>query len=148
MLKVQLLDERAKLPTVAHAGEDLGYDIYALEYTELIPGRVTKVRTGIAAIYEAVGEFHDRYGLLVRDRSSMASDGVVVSGGVIDFGYTGEIIVFLTDTLSRGYTYGVTAGAKIAQLIPMKVYTGTGVEQVASLGTSDRGDKGFGSSGI
>ena len=38
-LIVKLLDESAKAPTVAHPGEDIGYDLYAnLDHT-LIPGR-------------------------------------------------------------------------------------------------------------
>ena len=32
-LSVKLLDGSAKLPTVAHPGEDIGYDLYASQFT-------------------------------------------------------------------------------------------------------------------
>lgn len=96
MLKVKKLDPRAVLPSVAFAGEDIGYDIFALEDTVLKYGQVTKVRTGIAA-QVAPDNYKIKFGLLIRDRSSMASKGIVTSGGVIDFGYTGEIVVLMTN---------------------------------------------------
>jgi len=37
MLKVKLLEEEAKAPTVAHAGEDLAYDLYALTDQASLP---------------------------------------------------------------------------------------------------------------
>lgn len=48
MLKVKLLHPDAKLPTVAHPGSDLGYDLYAIEDVTLYPGKPVKVRTGVA----------------------------------------------------------------------------------------------------
>lgn len=156
MLQVKLLDPRAKAPTVAHPGEDLAYDLYALEDTVLLPGQVTKVRTGVA-----LAAFHFPYespagmGLLIRDRSSMASKGIVTSGGVIDAGYRGEIIVLMTnhgDTVSEDenrnlhWGYRIKAGDKIAQAIPTPVLTGQ-VSVVDTLPEASRGDKGFGSSG-
>ena len=48
MLRVKRLDHGARLPSVAHPGEDLGYDLFALQDVALIPGSVVKVRTGIA----------------------------------------------------------------------------------------------------
>src|SRR5262249_48641092 len=75
MLKILKLDQRAITPTVANAGEDLGFDIYALEDT-LLPSNVpVKVRTGIAVHFEKPGLPQEKFGLLVRDRSSMASKG-------------------------------------------------------------------------
>lgn len=139
MLKVKKLDERAIVPTVSNPGEDLGYDLYALENTFISQGTPTKVRTGIAAHYEG-------HGLLIRDRSSMASKGIVVSGGVVDAGYRGEIVVLLTDRLgAEGYV--VKAGDKIAQMIPLPVKTHGDIVVVDELPTSSRGDRGFGSSG-
>jgi dUTP pyrophosphatase len=176
MLKVKRLDPRATVPTVAHPGEDLAYDVYALEDTILEPGKVTKVRTGVAV--EALNsrmrfETYEPMGLLIRDRSSVAAQGIIVSGGVIDAGYRGEIVVMLTNNnrvkqrvnVSGGSSpvdydsvfslsledvdsqlYIVKAGAKIAQMIPVPVLTGL-VEVVDELSTASRGERGFGSSG-
>jgi dUTP pyrophosphatase len=143
MLRVKLLEEGARLPVVAHPGEDLGYDLFALEATTLAPGATVKVRTGIAveARHPATGV---PLGLLVRDRSSMAARGIATTAGVIDAGYRGEILVLMTNLTDA--TVELKAGEKIAQMIPVPVLTGA-VEQVVSLEDSARSEKGFGSSG-
>ena len=48
MLRVKRLAEGARLPVVAHPGEDLGYDLFALEGTRLGARETVRVRTGIA----------------------------------------------------------------------------------------------------
>ena len=146
MLKVLKLDQRATTPTVANAGEDLGFDVYALEDTILLPNTPMRVRTGIAVHYEKPDSPEDKFGLLVRDRSSMASKGVIASGGVIDSGYRGELLVLLTSYGSEN-SFSIKAGDKIAQLIPLPVLTGAGVVETSSLSTSSRGEGGFGSTG-
>lgn len=143
MLRVKRLETAARLPTVAHPGEDLGYDVFALETTLLAPRATVKVRTGIAveARDPATGA---PLGLLVRDRSSMAARGLATTGGVIDAGYRGEILILMTnlgDALVE-----LLAGDKIAQMIPVHVLTGP-VEDVENLEDSARSAKGFGSSG-
>lgn len=154
MLKVKKLDPKAVLPTVAHPGEDLAYDLHALENTMLEPGRVVRVRTGIAAqAYSSRGHLvHGTpLGLLIRDRSSMAAKGITTIGGVIDHGYTGEIMVLMTlvaptCTYLEENGYIISAGDKIAQMIPIPILTGS-VLEVSELEQSARGDKGFGSTG-
>jgi dUTP pyrophosphatase len=143
MLRVKLLEENARLPVVAHPGEDLGYDLFALEGALLAPRTTIKVRTGIAveARHPATGA---ALGLLVRDRSSMASRGIATTGGVIDAGYRGEILVLMTNL--GDIAVQLKAGEKIAQMIPVPVLTGA-VEEVENLEDSARAEKGFGSSG-
>lgn len=83
---------------MAHAGEDLGFDIYALEDTFLERGKPTLVKTGVAAVYVSDDEGHSpqQFGLEVRDRSSMsAKNGIEVMAGIIDAGYRGELGVVL-----------------------------------------------------
>ena len=144
-MRVKLLDPRAKVPTVEHPGSDLGYDLYALERTVLRTGYVMKVRTGIAV------EFDPLYGAIIKDRSSIAIQGITVSAGVIDSGYRGEIVVLLTYHGAYDYPYDsaiIDAGDKIAQFIPQKVYAFQDkFPVVEEFEESDRGDKGFGSSG-
>ena len=48
MLRVKLLTAAAKAPTVAHPGEDLGYDIYSAETVTLEARGHAIVSTGIA----------------------------------------------------------------------------------------------------
>lgn len=152
-LDVKLLVPGAKAPVCSRPGEDLGYDIFALEDITLHTGIVTKVRTGVAVAGNVGNEFagDDPCGFIIKDRSSMASKGITVSGGVIDSGYRGEIVVLLTK--SYGTVYGemdtsvnIKAGDKIAQLVPVPVLTGE-VIVVDELTMASRGDLGFGSSG-
>ena len=143
MLRVKLLEEGARLPVVAHPGEDLGYDLFALEAATLAPRATVKVRTGIAveARHPATGA---PLGLLVRDRSSMAARGIATTAGVIDAGYRGEILVLMTNL--GEIAIELKAGEKIAQMIPVPVLTGD-VKAVENLEDSARAEKGFGSSG-
>ncbi len=143
MLRVKLLEQSARLPVVAHPGEDLGYDLFALEAAVLAPRATKKVRTGIAVEARHPGTGAP-LGLLVRDRSSMAARGVATTGGVIDAGYRGEILVLMTNLGEAGIE--LKAGEKIAQMIPVPVLTGA-VEEVEDLEDSARAGRGFGSSG-
>ena len=143
MLRVKLLEQDAHLPVVAHPGEDLGYDIFALEDTVLWAHATVRVRTGIA-VEARHPETGTALGLLVRDRSSMAARGIATTGGVIDAGYRGEILVLMTNLGDTAVE--LKAGEKIAQMIPVPVLTGL-VEQVGTLEESARAEKGFGSSG-
>lgn len=143
MLRVKLLAPAARLPVVAHPGEDLGYDVFALDSVTLEPRATVRVRTGIAveARHPHSGE---PLGLLVRDRSSVASRGIATTAGVIDSGYRGEVLILMTNLGQQPQQ--LNAGDKIAQMIPVPILTGT-VEQTNSLEDSARTHKGFGSSG-
>lgn len=141
MLKVKLLTPAAKPPTIAHPGEDLGYDIYAAE-TVVIPARSHHiVRTGISIEVAIDGR---PAGALLRDKSSMAARRLALTGGVIDAGYRGEIRVLMENL--GDVPVEIRAGDKIANLIPYPVLT-VGVEVVQDLSESQRMAGGFGSSG-
>ncbi len=142
VLRVKLLNSSAKAPTIAHPGEDLGYDIYSAE-TLTIPARGhVVVPTGIAI--ELLDPHGKPMGALLRDRSSMAARRLVLTAGVIDAGYRGEVRV-LMENLGDSPAE-IHAGDKIANLIPYPVLTGD-VEVVDDLAHSKRKAGGFGSSG-
>lgn len=187
-LKVKILNPLATAPTIAHPGEDLAYDVYALRiqgqptkddgtpvtWNPPAPGMPTRldmngrtvvpirieagrplvVSTGIAVSFvensgisvdgKDVPADSQKFGLLIRDRSSLASKGIFITGGVIDAGYRGEIKIVLN--LSTGSYQDLWPGDKIAQLIPMPLYADTVVE-VPTLDESSRKEDGFGSTG-
>lgn len=143
MLRVKLLEAGARAPVVAHPGEDLGYDVFALEGAVLGPRATVRLRTGIA-VEARHPETGAALGLLVRDRSSMAARGVATTAGVIDAGYRGEILILMTNLGETAVE--LKAGEKIAQMIPVPVLTGF-VQEVKTLEVSARAEKGFGSSG-
>jgi dUTP pyrophosphatase len=142
MLKVKLLRPGAKAPTIAHPGEDLGYDIYAAE-SVAIPARAHAVVPTAIAI-ELRGPSGEPLGALLRDKSSMAARRLTVTGGVIDAGYRGEIKVLIENLAETAAE--IHAGDKLANLIPYPVLT-TPVEVVEELAESSRNAGGFGSSG-
>ena len=142
MLRVQLLSPTAKSPTVAHPGEDLGYDLYASESVTLAPRGNAQVPTGIAI--ECTAPSGQPMGCLLRDRSSLASKRIGLLAGVIDAGYRGEIKVVIENFGDQPYTIHV--GDKIANMIPVPVLTGK-IEVVEDLAESKRMAGGFGSSG-
>src|SRR3984885_14381562 len=142
-LTVKLLDGSAKVPTVAHPGEDIGYDLYANQDHTLIPGQVHRVQTGVAVAGMVSGL---PVGFLVKDRSSLAANGVFTHGGVIDSSYRGGSLVRINRLPPLIHIYGIRAGDRIAELVPTPVLTGR-VEESAELTNGARGSQGFGSSG-
>src|ERR1041385_3624099 len=142
MLRVKLLSPAAKTPTLAHPGEDLGYDIYSAE-TITLEGRSHAILSTAIAI-EGTSPTGEPMGALLRDKSSMAARRLVLTGGVIDAGYRGEIKVLIENLSDLPAT--IRAGDKIANLIPYPVLTGE-VKVVDDLNESSRKAGGFGSSG-
>jgi dUTP pyrophosphatase len=141
-LQVKFLRDGAKAPTVAHPGEDLGYDIFAAESVTFQPWSAVIVPTGISvAITDKDGK---AMGALLRDKSSLAARRLIVTAGVIDAGYRGEIKVVMENLSDQPQE--IRAGDKLANLIPYPVLTGT-VEVVEELAESRRMAGGFGSSG-
>lgn len=106
-------------------------------------GKPFLLETGISAHFEGKDK-KKKFGLLIRDRSSLASKGIFVTGGVIDAGYRGEIKIILN--LSTGSYQDLYPGDKIAQLVPIEVFSDT-TEVVKELEESDRKEAGFGSTG-
>jgi dUTP pyrophosphatase len=142
MLKVKLLTSTAKAPTIAHPGEDLGYDLYASESVTIAARGNAIVPTGIAI--ELTDSAWRALGALLRDKSSMAARRLTCTGGVIDAGYRGEIRVLIENLGDQPAL--IQAGDKLVNLIPYPVLT-TPIEMVDELTESSRKAGGFGSSG-
>lgn len=143
VLKVRKLHANATLPTKAHVG-DLGYDLYASEYTYIPPDQVTLVPTGIAV------RFPSGYGGLIRDRSSIATNRKIFTvAGVIDEGYTGEIKIafYNPGENDHGFYMSIQPGEKIAQMVLVPV-TNFLIQEVDELEETSRGAQGFGSSDV
>lgn len=147
MIRFVKLDSRAKAPVRANK-TDAGFDICAIEDCTINPIHAASIRTGLAI------EAPEGHYLQIAPRSGLAvKKGIAVLAGVIDRGYTGEIIVRLYNTYSGtdadsncSAVYQVKAGDRIAQIIPVKIHDGDMVE-VDSLDESSRGTNGFGSTG-
>jgi dUTP pyrophosphatase len=97
------------------------------------------IKTGIAV------QLPKGYGAIIKDRSSLASDGLHIVAGVIDNGYRGEIIIKMANLTDRPIL--IEEGSKIAQLILIPIVNCYLIE-TDKLSITERNDKGFGSSGI
>jgi len=141
-LPVLRLDPDLPLPAYARAG-DAGVDLLAREDVTLEPGGGRAlIPTGIAIALP------DGYAGFVQPRSGLAvKHGVTClnTPGLIDSGYRGELKVCLINH-DPTEPFVVTRGERIAQLVVQAVAQVEFVE-VESLEESERGDKGFGSSG-
>lgn len=134
------LTPSAKLPTKAHSS-DIGFDLYADFDMTLYPLEPMKISTGISC------GFPPGYAGLILDRSSMGAKGIKVMGGVIDQAYTGDLIVCLVYMDRDPHKIiKIAKGDKIAQLVLIPSYE-VSIIEVAQLGDTERGEKGFGSSG-
>jgi len=123
----------------AHPG-DAGLDITAVETTRINPTKVGKIATGIRVAIPT-----GYYGQLA-SRSSFASYGAIVVGGVIDSGYRGEVVVMILNTSNADIV--IQRGDRIAQLIVLPIWTGQPTLVTALDQNTSRGTGGFGSTGV
>jgi dUTP pyrophosphatase len=141
-LPVQRLRDDAVVPQRAYAG-DAGLDLSACERVELGPGERALVGTGLAVAIP------DGYAGFVQPRSGLAAKHgitIVNTPGLVDSGYRGELKVILHNTDPRE-TFVVEPGMRIAQLVVLPV---PGVDPVVvdELPSTERGERGFGSSAV
>lgn len=141
-VKIQKLNENANIPRYAHGnGEDAGFDLESIEDFVLMPGLPVAVGTGL------VFQIPVGYEMQVRSRSGLALKGVIVanSPGTIDPGYRGEVKVILVNVGRNPVSF--VSGQRIAQaVIARTVSAQFKVEE--TLDESERGEGGFGSTGV
>lgn len=131
------LDANAYPPTRAHS-TDAGLDLYA-KTEGYVPANGSEVFCTGVHVELPKGTA----GLLVSKSGLNVSHGLT-STGLIDEGYTGEIIVKLYNHSS--VTHRVRKGDKISQLVIIPVRY-EDIELVEELEETERGDHGFGSTG-
>ena len=136
VLRVRL-DPGAYLPERAHP-TDAGLDLRTPVDAYVRAGGSTVIDTGVHIQLPpgTVGMLKSKSGLNVKHG--------IVSEGVIDEGYTGTILVKLYNHGQSAYE--VNKGDKISQLVLMPIIT-PALEIVDHLDNTERGDRGFGSSG-
>lgn len=136
-MKVKLLHSNARMPTRAHSS-DSGFDVYAISDAVVPPHGHLKVELGIA--------LEPPYGheVQVRGRSGLAGKGVFVHPGTVDQNFRGQIATHLFNHNDKPYF--VTTGDRVCQLVVMPIPPVLLLE-VTELGFTDRGEKGFGSTG-
>jgi dUTP pyrophosphatase len=118
-----------------------GFDLKAYEDTIIEPESYRIISTGIAVEIpiEWLGLIVGRSGLRFKNR--VHTDDI----GVIDSNYRGEVKILLENDGS--FPLIINAGDRIAQLILVPCYDEV-LEEVKELSSSNRGELGFGSTGL
>ena len=138
----EILITGEQIPSYAHPG-DAGADLRSNESVVLAPGQRAMVSTGIAIALPA-----GKVAFVVPRSGLAAKHGITVvnSPGTIDAGYRGEIKVLLLNT-DESAPFTIEKGDRIAQLIIMD-YVQARFVPAETLPGSDRGEGGFGSTGV
>lgn len=143
VLKIKKVQENAVIPKRATEGS-AGLDLCACIDAPLTlnSGDTALIPTGLAIELPS-----SQYGAFVFARSGLSIEhgiGLLNAVGVIDSDYRGEIKVGVINQIKEPYT--IEPGERIAQLVIMPVAT-LPVEEAQTLGESERGAGGFGSTG-
>ncbi len=144
-VKVKIYNDSTNdIPEYKHDG-DAGMDIRCSQNIMLLPNSVTLVHTGIYM------ELPIGYEMQVRPKSGLAlNNGISIlnSPGTIDSTYRGECNVLLFN--NRSIAIRINIGDRIAQLVlkeqPKCIFKE--VNSINNLTITNRGSKGFGSTGI
>ena len=137
-IEIELISPNGKIPSQKH-DSDIGYDISASDNVTLKSNEVTLVKTGIAINLpdQCAGFVLPRSGLSTKYKITLIN-----SPGLIDPGYTGELLVPLINHADRDYV--IKIGDRIAQLVLINT-NNVDFKIVDSLPETDRSSGGFGS---
>lgn len=165
-VKIKKLHPDAVIPQYAHKG-DAGFDLVAVEDVIIEPGETKAIPLGLAF------EIPEGYEMQIRPRSGISGKTklrVANAPGTVDCTYRGEVKVLFdnidrplgwtdccANTLEGNFadtgeahidgTYLIRKGDRIAQGVIQRLPSVDLVE-VDELGDSERGEGGFGSSGV
>lgn len=144
ILAYKKLNEDAVDPEYAY-DSDSGFDLFSTEEVKLVGFERKLVPTGLSF------DIPEGYEIQVRTKSGLAiNQGLIVlnSPGTVDQGYTGEVMVIVFNASDS--TIKIKKGMKIAQGVLLPVFAGrmVNLHEVVEINEKDRGDNGFGSTGI
>lgn len=134
---MQVISENLKPP--AKQG-DIGYNLVCDEDAIIRPGQIRYIKTSAKVKLPA-----NTWGLIAPRSSAAAKHGLHVIPGFIDNGYTGELLVGTCSLTNQTVT--IRKGMSIAQLVLMPMVV-VKIDVVDVLPVTDRGEAGFGSTGL
>ena len=139
-IQIKLLINEALVPKKQHE-LDIGYDLASVENTTLLSKQVTLVRTGLSISLPAgvAGFVLPRSGLATKHQITLIN-----SPGLIDPGYTGEILIPLIN--HSDVNYNISKQERVAQLVLVNS-DNVEFDVVDELNVTERSSDGFGSTG-
>jgi len=108
-VKIRKLSKKAQLPK-RHNKTDAAFDLFSTDEISISPGQTLPIHTNISM------EIPQGYYGKIESRSSLALKGLFTTGGVIDSGYRGEILVILNNLNSKK-EFQIKYGDRIAQIV-------------------------------
>lgn len=139
--RIKRLCEDAIIP-IYQTSQSSGFDIHSIEDKIIKPSQSVMIKSGLAFAIDK------GYELQIRPRSGLALKyGITVlnAPGTVDSDYRGEVCVILINHSSSDFRIG--KGDRIAQGVISQVFQTSFVEK-NELDETNRGDSGFGSTGI
>lgn len=136
-VKIKLFKD-GQLPEFKHA-DDACADCHAAEDMVINFGTRRLVRLGFAI------QLPKGYEAVLRPRSGLSKKGIDIAIGTIDCGYTNEVLANVIN--NSGSAFEIEKGDRICQLAIRKTEE-VGFTIVKTLEDSERGDSGFGSTGV
>ena len=139
-IQIKLLTNEVLVPKKQHE-LDIGYDLASVENTTLLSKQVTLVRTGLSISLPAglAGFVLPRSGLATKHQITLIN-----SPGLIDPGYTGEILIPLIN--HSDVSYNISKQERVAQLVLVNS-DNVEFDVVDELNVTERSSDGFGSTG-
>ncbi len=140
---IKKLSKEATLPKYKTDGSS-GLDLAACidENIEIKPGKSEIIPTGLAVAIPK------NFEIQIRPRSGLAAKNqisVLNTPGTIDADYRGELKIILVNLSDKKFI--VEKGLRIAQMVVCPVVKAR-LKEVKSLGDTERGSDGFGSTGV
>lgn len=140
-IKIKKLSDDAIIPDYQSIGAS-GFDLHSIENVIINPSDIIAIKTGLAF------EIPSGYEIQIRPRSGLALKmgiSVLNSPGTIDSDYRGEVMVILFNFSKK--IFNINKGDRIAQGVVCKIYQANLISTDA-IDSTERNDKGFGSTGL
>lgn len=121
---------------------DAGFDLYVTEDTEIPIGQFRDVPCGVSVELP-----EGTWGLIIGRSSTLRKHNLMVTPGVIDNGYRGPLYAGVYNM--DGSQFSAKRGMRLAQFIPFPLTAQNMIPRLVTvLSDSDRGSRGFGSTGV
>jgi dUTP pyrophosphatase len=122
-----------------------GLDLYSAININVLPKTRKLISTGIAISWN--GEDAKNYYLRIAPRSGLSvKNNIDIGAGVVDYDYRGELFICFINNGENEYS--IKKGDRIAQAILEKINRFSEINTVDTLEETNRGNGGFGSTGV
>lgn len=129
-----------KWPEIIHNEGDSCFDLRACEDAIMYPGYGYRIPLGV------IFELPEGYGMVIRPRSSLSNNNILLQGGEIDPDYRGEVMAPLFNAGKKAHKIFACDRIVQARLIKIHRFEFKRVGQ-NELSKTNRGANGFGSTG-